>query len=131
MAFLTEQDRQKIANAIIAAERTTSGELVAVVNTPVNGYNRALLGRYPPGSTFKVVTAGALLAGGLRPGDPVDCPKEAKVGGRTFGNFEDEVLGPLRVDLHHRHLSNPVPSLEPVEGDRLDLDLAVPHRADE
>ena len=31
MAFLTEKDRQKIANAIIAAERTTSGELVAVV----------------------------------------------------------------------------------------------------
>jgi cell division protein FtsI/penicillin-binding protein 2 len=42
-----------------------------------------------------VVTAGALLAGGLRPGDPVDCPKEAKVGGRTFGNFEDEVLGQI------------------------------------
>jgi cell division protein FtsI/penicillin-binding protein 2 len=39
------------------------------------------------------VTAAALLAGGLRPGDPVACPKEAKVGGRTFGNFEDEVLG--------------------------------------
>jgi cell division protein FtsI/penicillin-binding protein 2 len=66
---------------------------VAVVNTPVDGYNRALLGRYPPGSTFKVVTTAALLAGGLRPADPVDCPKEAKVGGRTFNNFEDEVLG--------------------------------------
>src|SRR4029450_5812733 len=62
---------------------------------PFDGYNRALLGRYPPGSTFKVVTAGALLSGGLRPGDPVDCPKEAKVGGRTFGNFEDEVLGQI------------------------------------
>jgi cell division protein FtsI/penicillin-binding protein 2 len=73
--------------------RPSTGALVAVVNTPVSGYNRALLGRYPPGSTFKVVTAAALLAGGLRPADPVDCPKEAKVGGRTFGNFEDEVLG--------------------------------------
>jgi cell division protein FtsI/penicillin-binding protein 2 len=78
--------------AVVAIEPST-GELRAVVSTPVQGYNRALLGRYPPGSTFKVVTAGALLAGGLRPGDPVDCPKEAKVGGRTFGNFEDEVLG--------------------------------------
>jgi cell division protein FtsI/penicillin-binding protein 2 len=79
--------------AALVAMRPSTGELVAVVNTPVEGYNRALLGRYPPGSTFKVVTAAALLAGGLRPADPVDCPKEAKVGGRTFANFEDEVLG--------------------------------------
>jgi cell division protein FtsI/penicillin-binding protein 2 len=79
--------------AALVALRPSTGALVAVVNTPVGGYNRALLGRYPPGSTFKVVTAGALLAGGLQPGDPVDCPKEAKVGGRTFNNFEDEVLG--------------------------------------
>ena len=84
----------------------STGELAAVVNTPVTGYNRALLGRYPPGSTFKVVTAGALLAGGLRPGDPVDCPKEAKVGGRTFGNFEDEVLGRIPFSSAFAHSCN-------------------------
>jgi cell division protein FtsI/penicillin-binding protein 2 len=79
---------------------------VAVVSTPVNGYNRAMLGRYPPGSTFKVVTAGALLAGGLRPGDPVDCPKEARVGGRRFGNFEDEVLGRISFASAFAHSCN-------------------------
>ena len=92
--------------AALVAVQPSSGELVAVVNTPVNGYNRALLGRYPPGSTFKVVTAGALLAGGLRPGDPVDCPKEAKVGGRTFGNFEDEVLGRIPFASAFAHSCN-------------------------
>src|SRR5215208_7545037 len=81
--------------AALVALQPSTGELLAVVNHPFDGYNRALLGRYPPGSTFKVVTAGALLASGLRPSDPVACPKEAKVGGRTFGNFEDEVLGQI------------------------------------
>jgi cell division protein FtsI/penicillin-binding protein 2 len=92
--------------AALVAVRPSSGELVAVVNRPFDGYNRALLGRYPPGSTFKVVTASALLAGGLRPGDPVDCPKEAKVGGRTFGNFEDEVLGRIPFSSAFAHSCN-------------------------
>jgi cell division protein FtsI/penicillin-binding protein 2 len=92
--------------AALVAIKPSTGELVAVVNAPFNGYNRALLGRYPPGSTFKVVTAGALLAGGLRPGDPVDCPKEAKVGGRTFGNFEDEVLGRISFASAFAHSCN-------------------------
>jgi putative membrane protein len=42
MAFLTEQDRQKIESAIIAAERTTSGELVAVVAQAADDYRYAL-----------------------------------------------------------------------------------------
>ena len=92
--------------AALVAVRPSSGELVAVVNTPVDGYNRALLGRYPPGSTFKVVTAEALLAGGLRPGDQVDCPRQTKVGGRAFGNFEDEVLGRIPFSSAFAHSCN-------------------------
>jgi cell division protein FtsI/penicillin-binding protein 2 len=92
--------------AALVAVKPSTGELLAVVNRPFDGYNRALLGRYPPGSTFKVVTAGALLAGGLRPADPVDCPKEAKVGGRTFGNFEDEVLGRIPFSSAFAHSCN-------------------------
>jgi cell division protein FtsI/penicillin-binding protein 2 len=92
--------------AALVAVRPSTGELVAVVNTPFDGYNRALLGRYPPGSTFKVVTASALLSGGLRPGEAVDCPKEAKVGGRTFGNFEDEVLGRIPFSSAFAHSCN-------------------------
>ncbi len=92
--------------AALVAVQPSTGELLAVVNSPFDGYNRALLGRYPPGSTFKVVTAGALLAGGLRPTDTVGCPKEAKVGGRTFGNFEDEVLGPIPFSSAFAHSCN-------------------------
>jgi cell division protein FtsI/penicillin-binding protein 2 len=92
--------------AALVAVKPSTGELLAVVNRPFDGYNRALLGRYPPGSTFKVVTAGALLAGGLRPTDPVACPREAKVGGRTFGNFEDEVLGRIPFSSAFAHSGN-------------------------
>jgi cell division protein FtsI/penicillin-binding protein 2 len=92
--------------AALVAVRPSTGGLVAVVNRPFDGYNRALLGRYPPGSTFKVVTAGALLADGLRPGDPVDCPRQARIGGRTFGNFEDEVLGRIPFSSAFAHSCN-------------------------
>jgi cell division protein FtsI/penicillin-binding protein 2 len=92
--------------AALVAVKPSTGELLAVVNTPYTGYNRAMVGRYPPGSTFKVVTAEALLSGGLRPADPVDCPREAKVGGRTFGNFEDEVLGRIPFASAFAHSCN-------------------------
>jgi len=92
--------------AALVAVKPSSGELLAVVNLPYNGYNRALLGRYPPGSTFKVITAGALLSSGLRPADPVDCPKEVSIGGRRFGNFEDEVLGRIPFSSAFAHSCN-------------------------
>ena len=38
MAFLTDQDRQRIAEAIAAAERRTSGELVTVVAEAADDY---------------------------------------------------------------------------------------------
>jgi cell division protein FtsI/penicillin-binding protein 2 len=82
--------------AAVVALDTASGDIRAVVSHPLdNEFNRALVGQYPPGSTFKVVTSAALLAGGLRPGDTVQCPPEATVGGRTFTNFESEALGAI------------------------------------
>ncbi|WP_204284021.1 penicillin-binding transpeptidase domain-containing protein [Microbispora amethystogenes] len=75
--------------ASLVALRPSTGEVLAVVNKP-GGYNRALLGAYPPGSTFKVVTASALVAGGVTPGQTVECPAEKTIGGFPFHNSRDE-----------------------------------------
>ncbi len=72
-------------NAAIVAIDPRNGHILAAVNRP-GGFNRALEGRYPPGSTFKVVTAAALLKGGMQPGNLAACPKFARVDGQRFEN---------------------------------------------
>ncbi|WP_369069654.1 penicillin-binding transpeptidase domain-containing protein [Kineococcus terrestris] len=86
--------------ALVAVD-TRTGDVVAVANGPADGGDRALTGRYPPGSTFKVVTTLALLAQGLDPAETVSCPATFTVDGRSFRNFEGEVLGdvPFRTDF--------------------------------
>ena len=92
--------------AIVAVDART-GALLAAASRPFGTtFNRALDGRYPPGSTFKVVTAEALLATGATPGEPVECPREAVVGGRRFRNFEDEALGATTLRDAFAHSCN-------------------------
>nr|WP_267807605.1 penicillin-binding transpeptidase domain-containing protein [Streptomyces tirandamycinicus]MCY0983746.1 penicillin-binding transpeptidase domain-containing protein [Streptomyces tirandamycinicus] len=78
-------------NAAIVAVEPSSGHILAAANTPA-GMNRALAGRYPPGSTFKVVTAAALLKQGMKPSDRGQCPKFAYVNGQRFENQDQFVL---------------------------------------
>ncbi|MEV4161925.1 penicillin-binding transpeptidase domain-containing protein [Nonomuraea dietziae] len=80
--------------ASLVAVRRGTGEILAVVNNR-GGFNRALDGRYPPGSTFKAVTALALLAEGLSPTERVTCPKYATVGGLEVRNSEHAEYGSL------------------------------------
>ncbi len=80
--------------ALVAIDSTT-GAIRAVANNPP-GYDRALLGVYPPGSTFKIVTAAALLAAGLAPDETVQCPGEVRPGDSApFVNAFGEDLGPI------------------------------------
>ncbi len=72
-------------------------EVRAAVSRPAAGFNRAFAGRYPPGSTFKVVTTAALLSTGMTPDAALDCPAERTVGGRTFRNAGRRELGPLTL----------------------------------
>jgi hypothetical protein len=80
-----------IANpsAIVAIDVPT-GAVRAVASGPGGGFDRALNGSYPPGSTFKVVTTVALLANGMDVGSPVQCPADTVAGGlpiRNSGGF--------------------------------------------
>jgi cell division protein FtsI/penicillin-binding protein 2 len=60
----------------------------------------ATTGQYPPGSTFKVVSALALLRAGLKPSSPVTCPATLEVNGQRFKNYNDYPSSRLgRIDL--------------------------------
>jgi len=85
----------KQKSALVAVQPST-GDILAVANRPTDAaYDRAIDGRYAPGSTFKVVTTAALLRDGLKTTDTVDCPKTINVGGKQFKNFEGEAAGPV------------------------------------
>ncbi|HEV2874579.1 MAG TPA: penicillin-binding transpeptidase domain-containing protein [Thermoleophilaceae bacterium] len=80
--------------AALVAMKASSGDLLAVANRPTeSSFDRAIEGRYPPGSTFKVVSTAALLRSGLRIGETVPCPATVTVQGRSFRNFEGSAAG--------------------------------------
>lgn len=70
-----------------------SGEIRAAANSPVDGAERALSGRYPPGSTFKVVTATGMLASGATVDTTYPCPGTTALGGREVQNAGGFALG--------------------------------------
>ena len=78
--------------AIVVVDGTT-GAIVGSASRPLSGFDRALSGRYPPGSTFKIVTAEAALATGLGIDDEVECPAETLVGGLRVPNAGARALG--------------------------------------
>jgi cell division protein FtsI/penicillin-binding protein 2 len=65
-----------------------------------------MLGRYPPGSTFKVVSALALLEHGVQPDAALSCPPTVTVSGKTFRNAEGEVLGSVPFHSAFAHSCN-------------------------
>jgi cell division protein FtsI/penicillin-binding protein 2 len=89
-----EQALEGDDEAALVAVQPSTGDILAVVNRPADStYDRALEGRYPPGSTFKVITTAALLGRGLQTDDTVECPSTITVGGRAFKNFEGSAAG--------------------------------------
>lgn len=87
---------QAEAEAVVAASdvpaglvaiRPSDGQVLAAASGP-EGWPVAVSGSYAPGSTFKVVTALALLRSGLAPQDTVQCPASINVGGLLVGNYD-------------------------------------------
>ncbi len=76
----------------------STGDILAVVERP-GGYDRALDGTFPPGSTFKIVTASGLARTGMTPASQVQCPPKVNIDGATFHNDKNEQLG--TTDLLH------------------------------
>ena len=54
------------------------------------GFDQAIDGGFPPGSTFKVITSTALINHGLTPQSAASCPLTATVDGEIFHNAEGE-----------------------------------------
>lgn len=92
--------------ALVVVEAGT-GNVLAVASRPLGEpLHRALTGRYPPGSTFKVITTEALLASGMTPDTRLPCPAETTAGRKRFRNFEGEALGDTTLRNAFAHSCN-------------------------
>jgi len=88
-SVLAEAAPEGVRSALVAI-RPSDGQVLAAANGPANdGVDIATTGQYAPGSTFKVVTALALLRQGLRPEQVLECPDTITVDGRQFENYDD------------------------------------------
>ncbi|WP_169808645.1 penicillin-binding transpeptidase domain-containing protein [Microtetraspora niveoalba] len=78
--------------AALVAVRPSTGEVVAVADRL--GGRGAFTGKYAPGSTFKTVTAAALLNGELTADSQVPCPATYTIpNGRTIENYQGKDHG--------------------------------------
>ena len=73
-------------SAALVAVNASTGAVLAAVSANSGGFDQAIDGGFPPGSTFKVITSTALISRGLGPQSPASCPGTAAVDGEVFHN---------------------------------------------
>lgn len=97
------------ASAIVAL-RPSTGDVLAVASGPGGGgLSTATLGQYAPGSTFKVVSALALLRAGATADTEVPCTPTITVDGREFSNvpgYPSSALGSVALRTAFAHSCN-------------------------
>lgn len=83
--------------AAVVVVDVSDGAVRAAASRPLDGFNRAFEGRYPPGTAFAPVVVDALVASGGDAGTTVACPPEDVVAGRRVSNATGADLddGPL------------------------------------
>jgi cell division protein FtsI/penicillin-binding protein 2 len=74
--------------ALVAVDARTGQVLAADTVPGSSGFNLALDGAFPPGSSFKIITSTALIEHGLTPSSPATCPQQLSVDGEVFHNSE-------------------------------------------
>jgi len=85
-AALADLPRGK--QAALTAVNAATGQVLAAATVPAGGFDLALDGAFPPGSSFKVITSTALIEHGLSPASPASCPHQLTVDGAVFRNSE-------------------------------------------
>ncbi|MDO4928447.1 MAG: penicillin-binding transpeptidase domain-containing protein [Corynebacterium sp.] len=94
---------------MIVAIRPNTGDILAVAQTePADAEGDiALSGLYPPGSTFKTITAAAgIERAGYTPGSTVACPGTMNIQGRTVTNYNGFSLGNVSLTSAFAHSCN-------------------------
>jgi cell division protein FtsI/penicillin-binding protein 2 len=90
--------------AALVAIRPSTGAILAVADNAEASFELGLAGRFPAGSTFKILTSTALLqANVVQPASSVQCPGTIVVYGKEFENEDQFDLGqiPLREAFAH------------------------------
>jgi hypothetical protein len=83
-----ENALQPYPNSGMVVIKPSTGEILAIATNNKNNAKMAYSATRAPGSTFKTVTATALMLGGMQLSDPADCTPTAKVGTEVYHNDE-------------------------------------------
>ncbi|MCZ4518571.1 penicillin-binding transpeptidase domain-containing protein [Rhodococcus ruber] len=86
--------------AMTVVLQPSTGAILAVAQNPAADRDGpvASAGLYPPGSTFKIITAGAAISSGLAtPGSTVPCPGRIEIGERSVPNYNEFALGDVTM----------------------------------